>query len=374
MWVNSFYSSESGPCGISIFSHHLRRELLPLGINLFETNLRMPTSVVRTPSSLVHYVPSGFASAEASRALMQILISSKDHEKIFIILHGLHSRGEDRFQDDTICPDQERHICLMLHKADSIIVLSDAAAKACRTWQAQFGGKARIVRLDHPGLFTPMGSEVTGSSYALVGGISRSKKDHTTGKIGELIGLCENRGIRIWQHWTNVQQPHSLRRSWRQTSGLLTDIQWSSLVSHARVVLCPYQTRVQSVSGLISEALSAECFVLATSFEIALEMQRRIPPLVCIEDNLHRWPNLIMQLPSSRSHGSVGVPTWDSFAKRIALELSTSIVKCPAPDKNTEQTMKTVGLSNHGGTPQSQARGPSLGTRARGIRELHPAM
>ena len=363
MWVNSFYSSASGPCGIAIFSRHLRRALLPLGVNLFETNLRTSTSVVRTLTSLVHYVPSGFASPEASRALMKILISSKDNEKIFIILHGLHQPAEDRFQNDTICPDQERHICSMLQRAEAIIVLSDAAAKACRSWQAQFGGKARLVRLDHPGLFTPPRSAATIGSYALVGGISRSKKDHTTDKIGELIGLCENCGIRIWQHWANVQQPQSLRRSWRRTSGFLTDGQWSSLVSHAQVVLCPYQTRIQSVSGLISEALSAERFVLATSFELALEMQRRVPALVFIEDNLHRWPNLILQLPSSGSYGSAGVPTWHSFAKCLSRIIDANPERPFAGDKYGTDDENGRALQS-GRNPQCRARGLLSGDSA----------
>lgn len=341
MWVNSFYSSTTGPCGISIFSRHLRGALMPLGVKLLETNFRTSMSVVRTLASLVHYVPSSFASSQASEALTQFLLSANDDEKILIILHGLHSYGENRFQSDTICPDQGRHIRLMLYTADSIIALSDAAAKACRTWQARFGGKARLIRLDHPGLYAPMRSAGTGGSYALLGGISRSKKDHTTGRMGELIDLCQNRGIKVWQHWTSVERPQSLRRSWRQTSGLLTDTEWSSLVSHAQVVLCPYQTRIQSVSGLISEALSADCFVLATSFELALEMQRRVPARICIEDNLDCWPNLILQLPSSGSCASAGVPTWDSFARHIAVELLTA-----------------VRSYKHGGIPQCLARVP----------------
>lgn len=228
----------------------------------------------------------------------------------------------------------------MLHRAESIIALSGASAKAWRTWQARFGGKARLVRLDHPGLYAPTLGAGRRGSYALVGGISRSKKDHAIGIIGELIDLCESRGIRIWQHWTNVARTHSLRASWKHTSGLLTDTQWSSLVSYAQVVLCPYQTRVQSVSGLISEALSADRFVLATSFELALEMQRRVPSRMCVEDNLECWPDIIIQLPSSPGHASAHVPTWASFARQIALELLT-----------TDRSYK------HGGTPECSVPG-----------------
>jgi hypothetical protein len=343
MLVNSFYSSVSHSCGVSIFNEHLHVALLPFGINLLETNLRSSTSFTPSLISLVHYVPSGFISSEASIALMQFLTSSKNAETICFILHGLHKHGERRFQKDGICPDQEHHIRLMFQRAESIIVLSNAVAEACRTWQLHFGAKVRIVRLDHPGLFTPMRDAEPDGSYAFVGGISRPKKDHTSRTIGELIGLCEQSGIRIWQHWTNIPQPKPLTQSWRQTSGLLTDIQWSSLVSRAKTVLCPYQTRIQSVSGLISEALSAKRFVLATSFELALEMQRRAPALVRIEDDLHRWPDLILHLPSSNSYASAGIPKWDSFANCVARELLTLAERRAPPPMKIEQTMKRPG-------------------------------
>jgi hypothetical protein len=357
MWVNSFHSSISAKCGISIFSRHLCRALLPLGIKVRETNLRTFTGVARTRASLIHYVPSGFVNAEASRALAHVLLSSKDDEKILIILHGLHGHGEDRFQNDTVCPGQERHIWLMLHRAECIVALSEVAANACRTWQTRFGGKALLVRLDHPGLFATMRRAGTAGSYALVGGISRSKKDHRTGEIGELIELCENRGIRIWQHWTNVERPQSLRQSWRQTSGLLTDSHWGSLLSHAQVVLCPYQTRIQSVSGLISEALSAGRFVLATGFELALEMQRRVPAQVCVEDNLQCWPDLILQLPSSPSSRSASVPTWDSFAKSIAVALETPDIQCSRAS-SAGQAITSDWSYDHGERLESLSREP----------------
>jgi hypothetical protein len=178
VWVNSLHFSSAGPCGISIFSRHLRGALTPLGVNLLETNLRTTKGPVRAVPSLFHYVPSSFASPQASRTLIEFLVSSKDDDKILIILHGLHSLGESRFLNDTICSDQESHIRLMLQRAELVIALSDSVADACCTWQSRFGGKARLVRLNHPGLYVPTGNTGTGSSYAFLGGISRSKKDH----------------------------------------------------------------------------------------------------------------------------------------------------------------------------------------------------
>lgn len=278
----------------------------------------------RTAVSLVNYVPSSFATSEASAALTRYLLSANHDEKVMVILHGLHAADEDRFLSDTICPEQKSHIWLMLHRAESIIALSEIAAEACRTWRARYGGKARIVRIDHPGLYAAVRVAGTGVSYAFLGGISRSKKDHTTGRIGELIELCENRGIRVWQHWTNVTRQVSTK-SWRQTSGVLTDAEWTSAILNARVVMCPYQTRIQSVSGLISEALSADRSVLATSFDLSHELQLRFPSRIYIEDDLERWPNLILQLPCSAGRANASIPTWDSFARHLAVEFMRAL-------------------------------------------------
>ncbi len=322
--VTNFYSSVSDSCGISIFSRHLCQALSRLGLNLLETNLNTSMDATLTETSILHYVPAAFASSEASRALIQLLGCRRESHKIFVILHGLHSYGEDRFLEDTLCPEQERHIRLMLHSAESITALSGSAARACRTWQIRFGGRAKLLRLDHPGLFAPTESiTMSGGSYAFVGGISRSKKKQTASSIGSLLTKCEHQGVRVWEHWTNVTPSGPTPCAWRRTFGLLTDVQWSRLISHARVVLCPYQTRIQSVSGLISEALSAQRFVLSTSFELALEMKQRSPQLVIIEDNLLRWPSIIRSLPHSAGYASSGVPTWDSFATSLSQELST---------------------------------------------------
>ena len=325
MFVNSFYSSTSDSCGISIFNRHLRDALSHRGFRILDTNLRIATGVISTSVGILHYVPGGFTSPEAANALIQLLVSRQRSQKLFVILHGLYSYEEHCLLDDVRCRKQEQHIRLMLQTADSISALSDSAAKACRTWQIRFGGRARLLRLDHPGLFAPTPRvTTTRGSYALVGGISKSKKIHTTGSILTLLDLCRRQGLRVWEHWTNLPTSAWTPQAWKRTFGLLSDIQWGELVSNARVVLCPYQTRYQSVSGLISEALSAHRFVLSTSFKLALEMRERYPALMLIEDDLQRWPHLIRHLPRSNSCITTAVPTWDSFASSMALELSTA--------------------------------------------------
>jgi hypothetical protein len=328
MLVNSFHFSAFNPCGISIFSRHLCEELSRLGHDVLDTNLHTATSFTPTPVEILHYAPSSFESPEASHALITFLNSREESQKLFVILHGLYNYEEDRLLNDALCPNQAEHIRLMLQTADSLTALSESVARACNIWRAMFRGRARILKLDHPGLFIPTARPATThGSYAFIGGISRPKKNHAGGTIPALLDLCQHRGIRVWEHWTNLQPSSPVPKAWKQTCGILSDVEWGDLISHAQVVLCPYQTRIQSVSGLIAEALSAHRFVLSTSFEIAIEMNARLSTLVLIENNIQRWPDLIRNLPQSGKCIVTGIPTWNSFARSIVSEFSTSELK-----------------------------------------------
>jgi hypothetical protein len=341
MLVSSFYYSTSDACGIAIFNRHLRETLSRHGVTMLETNLRTACSVIRTPVEILHYVPSSFSSPEASDALVRLLLSRRQSHRLIVILHGLYSYAEHRFRNDTLCPNGEQHIRLMLQTAESITALSDSAAKACCTWRTRFGGRAQLSRLDHPGLFCPPSDTgATSGTYALLGGISRLKKFHNAAPILTLMDGCWRQRLRVWVHWTNVPRSAQTPLAWKRTSGLLDDIRWGELISHAQVVLCPYHTRVQAVSGLISEALSAGRFVLCTSFDLALEMRKRYPTLVFIEDNLQRWPHIIGTLPHTSRCITTAVPTWDSFAGSMAVELLAGATDLTGPEGRRHPLME----------------------------------
>ena len=211
----------------------------------------------------------------------------------------------------------------MLHAAESLIALSESVVTACHAWYMRFGGKGKIVRIDHPGLFVSSSKLKTEYlRYALVCGISRPKKSRATGSIPTLLDLCHREGVRVWEHWANLKSSEPVPPAWRQTYGVVGDAKWSNMISHAQVVLCPYRTRIQSVSGLISEALSARRFILSTSFDLALEMKARVPSLVTIKDDIRRWPALIQSLPQACKHIDPGIPTWNLFARSLASELA----------------------------------------------------
>src|ERR1019366_3557831 len=320
MIVNTFYYSNSDTCGISIFNGHLRRALSRIGVNVLDTNLRTAERIVRTPIGILHYVPGSYSSRKASNALIELLAALHDSQRLFVILHGLHSYGESRFPDGKTYPQREEHVRLVLQRAEAIIALSGSVARAYHTWRVRLGGPAMPIRLEHPGLFEPIVNRAADSGYALVGGISRTKKVYAAPGTSALFDACRRQDIRVWEHWSNVLPGANLQRSWRQTFGLVNDFAWSTLVSNARVVLCPYQTQVQSVSGLISEALSAGRCVLTTSFDLALEMRERYPALVFVEDDLKEWPYMINHLQST-SGINCTVPGWRLFASAVTSEI-----------------------------------------------------
>src|SRR5581483_10393535 len=197
MLISSFHASVSHSCGISIFSRHFRNALSPLGIDVLETNLRAAEMRARAPISLVHYAPSSFISEEASGALVRLLTSLRDDERLCVILHGAHRYGETRFERDGICPNQGNHIRLLSKKADFIVALSDSVADAFQSWHSE--SEAQFIRIDHPGLFASAQGKRAIPPYAFVGGISRPKKAYASRRIGKLIEQCESRDIRIWQ-------------------------------------------------------------------------------------------------------------------------------------------------------------------------------
>jgi hypothetical protein len=325
MLINNFHFSALSPCGIAIFSQHLRQALARLGNDVLVTNLISDAHFTHTPLEILHYAPSSFASAEGSQALIDFLKPQSERRKLIVILHGLYSLGENRFLDDARCPDQADHIRLMFNTAEIVVPLSESVAASARIWCRRLGSSTRIIRMDHPGLFvSSVKIESEYPSYALVCGIARPKKNPEVGLIPDLLELCQREGIHVWQHWTNLKPPEPVPPAWMQTYGAVSDSEWSRMISHAKVLLCPYRTRIQSVSGVISEALSARRFIISTPFDLALEMKARAPGLVTIEDDIRCWPALIRNLPQNCGDTEPTIPTWNSFADLLASELAGS--------------------------------------------------
>jgi hypothetical protein len=322
MVVNTVFSSVSPHCGIAVFNQHLRDSLLPLRVTTLDTNLQHGSHAVAAEATILHYVPSAFSSPHASSRLIELLTSQGPFRRFIVILHGLYRPNERRLMEDSPCPDQELHLRLILQTADVLIALSHSVANVCRAWQSDYSGRARLDIIPHPGLFaSPSLAAPSFPPFAFVGGVSRTKKRYDDEALTYIVDRCSEGGALLWAHWTNLPAYAARLPAWRQTTGLLGDSQWSDLISNARVLLCPYQSRAQSVSGLMSEALSVGTPVLATSFDFAREMKTQNPDLVFIDNDLRRWPLLISTLLERRRPRPASIPTWRSFAISISARL-----------------------------------------------------
>uniref|UniRef100_A0AAU3I9A8 Uncharacterized protein n=1 Tax=Streptomyces sp. NBC_01393 TaxID=2903851 RepID=A0AAU3I9A8_9ACTN len=100
------------------------------------------------------------------------------------------------------------------------------------------------------------------------------------------------------------------------------DDEWAQMLGSAAAVICPYDTRIQCVSGVIAEALSVGTPVLATDFPFAREMQHLYPDYVAVENDLREWPKLTRQF-TRKSLSVPGYPNWPMFTKSLLEELST---------------------------------------------------
>src|SRR5579862_9000591 len=170
MRVNSFHFSAFEPCGISIFSRHLAAELSMFGYDVAQTNLRLHSCGPCAPIWFLHYAPSSFASPKASFRLMRLIRVRPKSTKLCVILHGLFAYHEDRFLKDRRCPNQALHVELILKSADIICALSASVLSAMGSWPGSDDARGKIIRLDHPGLFSsPEKSLPNADPYAFLG-------------------------------------------------------------------------------------------------------------------------------------------------------------------------------------------------------------
>ena len=131
--------------------------------------------------------------------------------------------------------------------------------------------------------------------YIFLGGIIRPKKDFNSNVQIPLINSLINSNIQVWIHSTrNIQIDSSISSVWKFTTNELSSEKWSEAISNASWVLCPYDTKIQTVSGIIAESISVGTKVLATSFPYSNEMSEKYKDCVIVNDNFNKWPEIIL--------------------------------------------------------------------------------
>lgn len=318
MTLYGIHSSSSENCGIAIFNLHLKQSLNDKGISLNSINIISDIQQIENgKKAILHYVPSTFSTEQSSTKLINLL-RYRHFENLSVIFHGVYKKGEDRYLKDAICPNQEIHLELLLRKSTKIIALSKTVEINLKSWLSYFKINKEVLLLDHPGLFTPPDIEMGNKPYAFLGGVSRPKKNCNNDSIIKLIQKCNKKGLPIWMHWSNYSnygcREINSKNIWKLSNGLVSDQSWSNMIFNSRIILCPYETRIQSVSGLIAEAISAESYVLSTGFDYALEIQKRFPAMIIVDNNIEEWPHLIENIIKREKQSRINYCTWNEFA------------------------------------------------------------
>jgi hypothetical protein len=299
-----------------------------MGFHFEVLNLQENNSVNDKMNAILHYIPSAYSTEQSSQRLIRLL-QEIYFEKLVVIFHGVYREEEKRYYKDTPCPFQKEHLNFIFKKSTEIIALSKTVEVNLKSWLSKFNINRNIITLDHPGLFISQPSVKTNFPYVFIGGVSRPKKNCNNESTDKLIKICKERKLPVWMHWTNMSDfdyyENNLHNVWKTTKGLVSDQSWCNIITNAKVILCPYETHIQSVSGLIAEALSAKCYVLTTAFDFANEMKKRFPSLVIVNDNIEQWPDLIEKLLHENIHILSNYYSWKDFTDDLlsALVYST---------------------------------------------------
>jgi hypothetical protein len=325
MLIYGIHASISEKCGISIFNKHLKQTLCKKGINFETVNIKTSLDYLKNGEwAILHYAPSLYSSEQSSKNLIKLL-NEIDFEKLIVIFHNVYMENEKRFLKDAACPNQEIHLELILKKSYYLIALSETVQANLMSWFSKFNISNNIQRLEHPGLFISKSSLKIDIPYLFLGGISRPKKNYTNETTYNLIKKCNEKNFRIWMHCTNIEFYNDnnsiLPNVWKMTSGLISDQLWSDILLNTKIVLCPYETKIQGVSGLIAEAISANCHVLTTNFDFAIEMQKKFPSKVIVNNYLEQWPTIVENILIKNDNYHASYCNWIEFVDDLLLVL-----------------------------------------------------
>lgn len=309
MEITTVLNVKNENCGIKSFDENLRNAL---NINNVKSSRIDFSSISNEQNGIFvfHYVPSLYTDSDSS--FMKLW--SKLRGTKIILIHGIYPNRIFDHRSETVNPYYEEQIKILLASSNAIISLSESTLSALKTWTIDRHIRNNIV-LNHPGLLQEETYLLQGKNhkYVFLGGIIRPKKDISSERLKRLLKECENKGINVWLHKTNMTLKLSESQvAWKTTHGKMNLSSWTKTLFDAEWVLCPYDTEVQTVSGIIAESISLGTRVLTTSFPFALEMYAKYPDYIVINNDLTMWIQIMqcnltkLPIPS--------FPKWNEFA------------------------------------------------------------
>ena len=304
--VSMVYRSQSLGCGIQIFQHHFAHYLRRRGFSVGHCNVAK-SGIGEKAVTVLHYTPHMWAH---HTDILEGVLDAAAPGLTVVVLHSIHAPHARNYLSETRSPHLRRHLEAMDAVNAVVLSLSTSCTATLESWG--IGISRRTVTGMHPGLFVLPDRECGRSHYAFLGGVRRPKKDPDSELTRALLEACQRFDIDVWFHATNDADYPALNPDlpvWRRTTGVMDDEGWSAAIARATVVLCPYHTRMQCVSGVMAEAVSAGTAVIATAFPFAEELASAYPDYVRVENDLSLWPGLIGNV----SYSSLKRPTFYSW-------------------------------------------------------------
>lgn len=304
--LSTILKIKNKPCGINLFDKTLRKYLLKRGIisSCFDIDNIKPSD---NGIFLFHYVPSMYVGQTEN--ISNFFLKTKALK--LVIIHGAYPNQPFEYLSDTKSPDVQTQLDIISKHSDIIICLSNSTTEILKSWEPTVS--KTIETLYHPGLdHTYLITKNTEEQYVFIGGITRPKKDFNSTKHIQLINELAYSGIKVWLHSTiPISINSSLLKVWKYTNNELDRDKWSKTISNASWVLCPYNTKIQTVSGIISESISVGTIVLSTSFPYSLEISKTYLNSIVISDDLNKWSEII--LTTNNKITAPNYPDWNTF-------------------------------------------------------------
>lgn len=290
--IKSTYIINDEPCGIKSFDTKMSSYFSFKGIHYNSFDIRGRQNFPNCGLVLFHYVPSMYANNNDS---LNIFLKNPNF-KIISILHGLYPNNSYSINGDTFNPFVGEQIRLIVEKSQLVISLSNSCLKFLKTWINPLPEKASFV-LSHPG-FSNIDKMDDKEKYFFFGGIIRSKKNVEGLLIKEFLKKCKSSFINIWLHdtkhiYSNIEEELK-KEVWRYSFGEISENEWKKVINNSQMVLFPYNTQLQTVSGMMAEAISLGKAILTTKFPFSIEMAELFPELVMINDDINTWDEYLL--------------------------------------------------------------------------------
>lgn len=283
-------------CGIKIFNGHL--------LNFFE----------RPDVIILHYNPSMWSG---NTDLLRKYLFKYSEKIIVTIIHGIYPKSELTPKYETVNLDIIEQLRSIDYFSELIITLSDTVKIELENYNLI----TNIKTIYHPGLFVSDYYDCQKSDYVFLGGVEREKKSIKTKPIKLLIRTLLESNIKVWYHVSNSDNLSGLDLDIKQTCGYMSDEEWAKTICKAKFVLCPYLSLSHKVSGIVSEALSAGTKILSTGFDYAIEMQKKFPSAIIIENDFNKWASIINK--TSHFNHSTNYISWNDFANKLNLSIDS---------------------------------------------------